>query len=67
MTPAIPTHGNKRVPSHVTIGPNGEHCVTRGYTEICGVRFYDDHLVVGSHGQLEISPGWIDYGNKGEV
>ena len=48
----------KRVPSTVVIGPHGR-MVTRGYTEIGGVRIYDDQVQVGAQGHF-VSPGWIE-------
>lgn len=47
------------VPSTVVIGPNGR-CVTRGYTEIGGLRLYDDQVVVGENGQHVVSKGWVE-------
>lgn len=49
----------KYVPSTVVIGENGP-CITRGYMEISGVRFYDDQVVIGDRGQRVISPGWTE-------
>jgi len=45
-----------RVPSRVIIGRCGP-VVTRGYTEIHGLRFYDDQVVVGRHGEYVIDRG----------
>lgn len=49
----------KYVASTIVIGDHGP-CVTRGYMEIGGIRFYDDQVVVGPRGQHQISPGWTE-------
>jgi hypothetical protein len=38
-------------------GPHGQPVLESGYTEISGIRFYPDRLVVGPHGQPMISRG----------
>lgn len=54
---SIPSRGAfKHVPARIVIGPRGP-CVARGYTEIGGLRFYDDQLVVGPHGQYVLRRG----------
>jgi len=55
----------RRVPSTVVIGPHGP-MVTRGYTEIAGIRFYDDRLVVGRHGEYVIERGYAARNPTGE-
>jgi hypothetical protein len=50
----------KRVSSTVIVGPQGQPIITRGYTEIAGVRFYDSQMVVGPRGQPMISEGYTD-------
>lgn len=52
--------GIKYVSSTVVMGPHGP-CVTRGYTDIGGMRIYDDVVVVGRGSQREISPGWTEF------
>lgn len=49
----------KYVPSTVGVNIHGRY-VTRGYTEISGVRIYDDQVVVGPHGEYQISPGYTE-------
>lgn len=48
------------VPPTVVIGPQGQHCLTRGYTEIAGKKFYDDRIVVGPDGQYVLQRGGAD-------
>ena len=50
----------KHVASTIIIGARGEHVVTRGYTEIGGVRFYDDQVVIGQHGEHMLSKGSVE-------
>jgi hypothetical protein len=52
------SEGRKHVPSTVVIGPHGP-MVTRGYTDVGGLRIYDDQMQVGPYGQPVISPGYI--------
>jgi len=54
----------KHVPSTVVIGDHGQPVVTRGYTEIAGLRIYDDQVVVGPYGQHMISKGWSEIGGR---
>nr|WP_250808273.1 hypothetical protein [Neorhizobium tomejilense] len=49
----------KQVPASVVVGRYG-HSVTRGYTEIGGIRFYDDMVVVGSRGERVVDPGSVE-------
>lgn len=56
--------------STLVVGPYGQPVVTRGYTDLDGVRIYDDIVVVGKYGQHEVSRGGIwfegcdDTGNR---
>jgi hypothetical protein len=49
----------KYVASTVIIGPRGELQITRGYTEIGGIRFYDDQVVIGARGEHTLSKGEV--------
>lgn len=49
--------GVKRVSASLKVGPHGQPVHVPGYTEIGGIRFYDDELVVGPYGQPVLRRG----------
>lgn len=50
----------KHVPSTVVVGPDGLPRVTRGYTEIDGMRYFEDRIVVGRNGEYVLDRGVVE-------
>lgn len=52
-------HEPKYVPSSVFIDKYGQRVISRGYTEIGGIRIEDDILVYDQYGQPVVSKGSV--------